>query len=172
MPLKVTSPLTVDASRFEVCAFSITMSPLVVSADQQCAREVSHEIDSGSRGATSPLDALMQGAACYFEAMAQQGRARLLLVEAPSILNVEQRLQISALAGEQELREGLADALPAATLAQAALPELTALVSAAFDHAALAIAAGASPEKFKAAMHLLLSQLLAPTANPIEHSVE
>ena len=32
VPLKVTSPLTVDASRFEVCAFSMTMSPLVVSA--------------------------------------------------------------------------------------------------------------------------------------------
>ena len=32
VPLNVTSPLTVEASRLEVCAFSMTMSPLVVSA--------------------------------------------------------------------------------------------------------------------------------------------
>ena len=32
LPLNVTSPFTVDASRLVVCAFSMTMSPLVVSA--------------------------------------------------------------------------------------------------------------------------------------------
>ena len=135
---------------------------LFLAVATECAREVSQEIDSGSRDAKSPLDALMRGAQCYFAAMAQGGRARLLLVEAPSILSAGQRLQISELAGGRELQQGLADALPAATLARAALPELTALVSAAFDQAALAIATGASPSKYKTAMHLLLSQLIRP----------
>ena len=138
---------------------------LFLAVAKQCAQEVADSIDAGSRDSTSPLDALMQGAQYYFAAMAQGGRARLLLLEAPSVLNVEQRLQISELTGEAQLQQGLADALPAAAAAHMALPQLASLISAAFDHAALAIAMGASPEKYQTAMHFLLSQLIRP---PIE----
>ena len=132
---------------------------LFLAVAVQCAQEVAESVGGGSHNSTSPLHALMQGAEAYFAAMAGGGRAHLLLVQAPSVMSVEQRLQISELAGEKELLEGLAAALPASIATQAPLPELTTLISAAFDHAALAIATGGSPEKYKAAMHMLLSQL-------------
>ncbi len=135
---------------------------LFLAVAMQCAQEVADRVDRDSQGATSPLDGLMQGAQAYFAAMAEDGRAYLLLVEAPSALGAEQRLRISELSGEKELHEGLAAAVPAAIAAHAPMPELTSLVSAAFDHAALAIATGASPKKYEVAMHLLLSQLVRP----------
>lgn len=141
----------------------VDKADVFLAVAKQCAQEVADSIDAGSRDSRSPLDALMQGAQCYFAAMAQGGRARLLLLEAPSVLNVEQRLQITELTGEAQLQQGLSDALPAA--AHIALPQLASLVSAAFDHAALAIAMGASPEKYQTAMHFLLSQLIRP---PVE----
>lgn len=137
---------------------------LFFAVAMQCAHEVAEQVARGSSASSSPLDALLCGAESYFAAMTEHGRARLLLLDSPSVLTVEQRLQLNALSGEKELRQGLAEALPAAANAAALLPELTALVSAAFDHAALAIAAGASPEKYKAAMRLLLSQLIRPPA--------
>ncbi len=137
---------------------------LFFAVAMQYAHEVADQVARGSSASSSPLDALLRGAESYLAAMAEHGRARLLLLDSPSVLTVEQRLQLNVLSGEKELRQGLADALPAAVNAAALLPELTALVSAAFDHATLAIAAGASPEKYKAAMRLLLSQLIRPPA--------
>ena len=137
---------------------------LFLAVAMQCAQEVADSVDQGSEGAISPLEGLMQGAKAYFAAMTQDGRAQLLLVQAPSALSIEQRLRIGELSGEKELREGLEAALPASTAARVPIAELTSLISAAFDQAALAIATGASPKNYEAAMHLLLSQLVRPTA--------
>lgn len=130
---------------------------------QQCAHEVAERVDAGSRTAGSPLDALLNGADSYFAAMAEHGRASLLLLEAPAILSAAQRLHLSELAGEHELQQGLAEALPASLAASVPLTALTSLVSAAFDHAALAIALGAPPSSYQVAIRLLLSQLIRPT---------
>jgi AcrR family transcriptional regulator len=138
----------------------VDKAELFLAVARQCAEEVASDVAGRSRNAKSPLDALTCGAEAYFAAMADGGRARLLLLEAPSILSLAQRQEISELAGAKELQEGLAQALPANVANETPLPELTSLVSAAFDQAALAIAAGASPKKYKAAMRLLLTQLV------------
>ncbi len=126
----------------------------------QCAQEVADSVDTAPDDPDRPVDALVRGAQAYFDAMSQEGRARLLLLEAPSVLTVEQRLQISELSGEKELQKGLAEALPAALAAAVSLPELTSLVSAAFDRAALEIATGGSQKDYKTAMQFMLSQLV------------
>lgn len=126
---------------------------------RQVAQEVADEIARGSRHHRKPVDALLAGARAYFAAMAAAGRARLLLLEAPAVLTAEQVLGLSDLAGFQALQEGLDDALkdgPGAV----PLRELSVLLSAAFDRAALAIARGEAAAPYEQAVRLLLSRLV------------
>lgn len=126
---------------------------------RQVAQEVADEIAQRSRHQPKPVDALLAGAQAYFAAMAEAGRARLLLLEAPAVLSAEQVLGLSDLAGFQALQEGLQNALnnrPEAV----PLRELSVLLSAAFDRAALAIARGEPAAPYEQAVRLLLSSLV------------
>ncbi|MCW5668855.1 MAG: TetR/AcrR family transcriptional regulator [Hydrogenophaga sp.] len=126
---------------------------------RQVAQEVADEIARRSRRPSTPLDALLAGTQAYFAAMAEAGRARLLLLEAPAVLSAEQVLGLSDLAGFQALQEGLQAAF---TDGPEALPlrELSVLLSAAFDRAALAIARGEQAAPYEQAVRLLLSSLV------------
>lgn len=126
---------------------------------RQVAQEVADEIAQGSRHHRKPVDALLAGARAYFAAMAEAGRARLLLLEAPAVLTAEQVLGLSDLAGFQALQDGLKDALKDSPEG-VALRELSVLLSAAFDRAALAIARGEAAEPYEQAVRLLLSRLV------------
>lgn len=126
---------------------------------QQVAQEVAEEIVKRSRPQKKPVDALLAGAQAYFAAMAEAGRARLLLLEAPAVLTAEQVLGLSDLAGFQALQDGLKDALKDRPEG-VPLRELSVLLSAAFDRAALAIARGEPSARYERAVHLLLSCLV------------
>jgi AcrR family transcriptional regulator len=125
----------------------------------QTAMEVAQAIDVQARDAATPLDALIQGAEGYFEAMAERGRARLLLIEAPSALSFEQRQQLYALSGQEQLEAGLKAALPKAQRDAWPIKALAAMISAAFDEAALAIAQGQNEVAYKQAMALMLRRI-------------
>jgi AcrR family transcriptional regulator len=127
---------------------------------RQVAQEVADEIAQRSRHQPKPVDALQAGAQAYFAAMAEAGRARLLLLEAPAVLSAEQVLGLSDLAGFQALQEGLQNALKDRPEAVLPLRELSVLLSAAFDRAALAIARGEPAELYEQAVRLLLSRLV------------
>jgi hypothetical protein len=130
---------------------------LLFIAASDMAMEVADAVIESSRKSKNALSALGDGAMGYFSAMAEEGRARILLLEAPAVLSSEQCAELSRLSGEQALEEGLREALSNdPTLPYA---ELAALVSAAFDRAALAIARGAPPKKYIVAMNLLLTRL-------------
>ena len=116
------------------------------------AVEVGAAIEERSAGNSSPREALMSGAAAYFEAMAVPGRTKLLLLEAPALLADEP--------AEESLRAGLAELLKGSKL-EPLLDPLTALISAAFDRAAIAIDAGASRKDYEAAIAALLDGLRA-----------
>ena len=63
---------------------------LLRAVAQQAADEVAADIEAGDAPPAAPLQALIDGAERYFAAMAGQGRARLLLLEAPAVTdNVE-----------------------------------------------------------------------------------
>ena len=105
--------------------------------------------------------ALRQGANAYFEAMAVTGRARLLLVEGPAVLGAEAMDALDCLSGRDTLREGLAYAVERGEARPMPLDEMAALLSAAFDKAALAIAAGESAGRYRGAIDRLIDGLLS-----------
>jgi AcrR family transcriptional regulator len=131
------------------------------AACQQVAQEVADEIEQRTRQSRKPLSALANGARAYFAAMAEAGRARLLLLEAPAVLSAEQLRALSDIAGFGALKEGLADAFGDGGSDSVPLHELSEVLSAAFDRAALAIARGEAAGPYQQAVRLLLSRLVA-----------
>ncbi|MCA0326350.1 MAG: TetR/AcrR family transcriptional regulator [Proteobacteria bacterium] len=133
----------------------------------QAADEVAAAVGQGGMAGATPLDRLLAGAEAYFAAMADAGRARLLLLDAPAVLSAERVRQLSERAGAAELAQGLRELLAAPARPLAALPgeaELAALaaqLSAAFDRAALAVARGEPGGAQRQALRRLLTGLAA-----------
>lgn len=127
---------------------------------QQVAQEVAEEIEQRTRQSRKPLNALVNGANAYFAAMAEAGRARLLLLEAPAVLSAELLMAMSDIAGFGALKEGLAEAFGDGGNDAVPLHELSVVLSAAFDRAALAIARGEAAGPYQQAIRLLLSRLV------------
>jgi AcrR family transcriptional regulator len=134
---------------------------LFLAVARRAAEEIAGAIAEQSDDVSSPLDALIASAEAYFRAMAENGRARLLLLDAPSILTPAQVDELSDLAGATELREGIAALLRSNASGAMPVDELTALLSASFDRAALAIASGAQEAPYRSAIELLLRGLAA-----------
>ncbi|BAT58154.1 transposon Tn10 TetC protein [Variibacter gotjawalensis] len=103
------------------------------------------------------LAQLIAGGAAYLEAMGAEGRTRLMLIEGPSVLGLAEMDEIDRANAGRTLEAGLAEALGSST---PHLKELSELLSAAFDRAALAIDAGAAPDDFRGAIEILLSRVV------------
>jgi AcrR family transcriptional regulator len=134
-------------------------SELFFIVAKNMAEEVAQSVSEKSKKSIGALNSLGDGAKGYFAAMAEDGRARVLLLDAPSALSPGQCAELSQLSGEKELEDGLRAAMAADHDKKVPYAELAALVSAAFDRAALAIANGAPPKTYIAAMNLLLARL-------------
>ncbi|ASY64957.1 Transcriptional regulator, TetR family [Sinorhizobium sojae CCBAU 05684] len=114
-----------------------------------------------SAGDLSAREALLAGAAAYFEAMAVPGRVRLLLLDGPAVLGVTEMAAIDAAHGGRTLEEGLAAALAPRRLGDKAIKAMAFLLSAAFDRAALEIDAGAARADYAYAIDRLIDRLIA-----------
>ncbi|MBB4237839.1 TetR/AcrR family transcriptional regulator [Rhizobium esperanzae] len=117
---------------------------------------VAEAIAASSAPGEGPRAALIAGASAYFSAMAQPGRTRLLLMEAPAVLGLPATAAMDAENAEATLRAGLAALMPQAG---ALLGPLTSLLSAAFDRAAIAIDAGGERRDYEQAITALLDGL-------------
>lgn len=126
------------------------------------AAAVAARIESDTTDETSPIEALMTGAEAYFAAMSEPGRTRLLLLDGPAVLGPEAMNEIDRDTGARELREGLGYAMDKGILKAVPLDAVTALLSAAFDRAALAIVSGEPADEYRAAMGALIEGLRAP----------
>jgi AcrR family transcriptional regulator len=120
---------------------------------------VASDIDRGAASAATPRDALVSGASAYFAAMAVEGRARLMLLEAPAVLGVERTAEIDRDNAEDRLREGVSDYLGAAVSADE-VRALTNLLSSAFDRAVLEIERGGAHSLYEAAIARLIDGLI------------
>ncbi len=98
-------------------------------------------------------DSFAEGAAAYFTAMAQPGRARILLRDGPAVLGVDAMAAIDAETGGATLFDAIKAAHPA--LPDPVVTRLAELLSAAFDRAALSIADGADQAAWLTAITLL-----------------
>ena len=126
------------------------------------AAAVATDIGERARPAGSARAALLLGASAYFDAMAVPGRTRLLLLEAPAVLGIAAGPADRDHA-EETLKAGLGDLLGSAA-GDDRLGALTALLSAAFDRAALAIAAGGNRGAYEDAVADLIDGLVSPPA--------
>lgn len=114
------------------------------------ATAIAAEIEaSGSIGLT-PIETLIQGGEAFLTAMRIQGRARLLLVEAPAALGSDHLAHMDALIRARGLETGL----QAAGIEQPG--PLATLLSAAYDRAALAIDRGEPPGPWRMGLKRLL----------------
>lgn len=125
------------------------------------AQAVAEEIAASGAPDLSPREALIEGSMAYLEAMSVPGRTRLLLVDGPAVLGPGEVAAIEEAHAARTLREGL-EAIAGSLQRPFPVPAMTALLSAAFDRAALAIEAGADPNAFKAAMIGLVERVTAP----------
>jgi len=125
------------------------------------AKAVADEIADAAAPDKPPREALVAGSLAYLDAMSVPGRARLLLVDGPAVLGPAEIAAIDEANAAGSLREGLEAALGPARRAFS-VPAMTALLSAAFDRAALAIEAGADPAEFRSAMIALVERIVAP----------
>jgi AcrR family transcriptional regulator len=125
------------------------------------AQAVASEIEASGSPDASPRAALLDGSLAYLEAMSVSGRTRLLLVDGPAVLGPGETAAIDEAHAARTLREGL-EAVAGSLRHPLPVAALTALLSAAFDRAALAIAEGADPLAFKAAMIGLVERVTAP----------
>lgn len=123
------------------------------------AMAVASDIDHGAAPAGTPREALISGASAYFAAMAVEGRARLMLLEAPAVLGVERSAEIDRDNAEDRLLEGVSDYLGAAASADE-VRALTNLLSSAFDRAVLEIERGGKPSLYEAAIARLIDGLI------------
>ena len=128
----------------------------VVAAE---AAQIAKEIEAKSSQEMPPVEALIQGANAYFEAMREPGRVRLLLLEGPAVLGPEEMRRIDLETGGQELRHGINDAL-GENASPIKVDICADLISAMFDRAALACEGGADIKSYEQEITSLLSILV------------
>lgn len=124
------------------------------------AQQVADEIATNTDDVDDPMDALLRGTEVYFAAMTHPDRARLLLLEGPSVLGRKEMDRIDKLTGGQELLNGLAYAVKKNGINNLPLEPLAEILSAALDRAALAISEGGDPESYMRAAKSLIGGLL------------
>ncbi len=120
------------------------------------AGKVSQEIESASTGSVTARDGILDGTRAYFDCLAVPGRIRLLLLDGPSVLGPDTMQQLNEKYSEASLKEGLRELFAVSGKAPDLLDAFTGLLGAAFDRAALAIAAGASRKEYEQAIAALI----------------
>jgi AcrR family transcriptional regulator len=136
-------------------ADKLALFDAVVAAE---AEALTLEIERASEAASA--DSLGAGTSAFFDAMAEPGRARLLLVDGPAVLGRERMDDIDAGHGRRSLRAGLAATRP--DLSPETLDAMSAVLSAAFDRAALDIAEGANDAPYLEALMALMAGAGSP----------
>jgi len=126
------------------------------------SRLIAGEIDAASPRSTPAREALIAGGRAFLSAMGERGRTRLLLLDGPAVLGRQELDSIDLEVGAaRSLREGLAYAMRSGAIRPLPLDALTGLLSAAFDRAALALAAGAPVEDQFAVLSAMIEGLRA-----------
>ncbi|MCM3606073.1 TetR/AcrR family transcriptional regulator [Cupriavidus pauculus] len=128
------------------------------------ARAVADEIERAAPHDVPIRDALIAGSLAYLKAMRVPGRTQLLLIDGPAVLGAAEIFALDARHAGRTLREGLRAAVGHGLADDAPADALAALLSAAFDRAALEIAAGADAASFEAAIVGLIDRTVAAPA--------
>lgn len=120
---------------------------------------IAAEIEAAGSAADTPLQMLHNGASAYLRAMQREGRTRLILIEAPSVLGFETVDAIDAQYGRRTLLQGLEAVMRPSP--GTSLIAVVNVLSAAFDRAAIAISAGGDFSDYDTALKQLMDGLVA-----------
>lgn len=123
------------------------------------AASVAEEIERATPAALSAKDALLAGGEAFLAAMALPGRTRLLLLDGPAVLGRAVMDRIDGKHSARTLKEGLSMAMKEGKMKKVPLDALTALLSATFDRAALAIEAGTTRQEVNSALGAVIEGL-------------
>ncbi|QDG76840.1 TetR/AcrR family transcriptional regulator [Labrenzia sp. PHM005] len=126
----------------------------------QEAEAVAADIDADTNTSQTPLEAFMAGAQAYFSALSVPGRAKILLLEGPTVLGLQEMTEVDRITGGATLLEGLRHSARNGFVQNIPLEPLADLLSAAFDRAALEIANGADRSSYETATKALLAGVL------------
>lgn len=140
---------------------------LFAAVVEQEAKAVAAEVDAASPEGGSVRDMLIRGGEAFIAAMQQPGRTRLLLLDGPAVLGRTEMDAIDARHGARSLKGGVTFAVREGAMSRDLPIEATAaLLSAAFDRAALAIHAGGNPGNYASSLTKLIDGLmLRPTSS-------
>jgi len=127
---------------------------------RQESEAIASDINTGTNTGQTPLEAFMAGASAYFSAMSVPGRAKVMLLEGPTVLGLAEMAEIDRETGGATLLEGLRHAARHGALRDIPLEPLADLLSSAFDRAALAIANGEDRTAYETATRKLLAGIL------------
>ncbi len=97
-----------------------------------------HQAAEGGEDEPGPVKALIRGGEGFLAAMQDEGRRRILIVDAPAVLGRARVDEIDARHGLHTLVEGVGTAIEAGAIKNLPLLPLAHLLSAMFDRAALA----------------------------------
>lgn len=122
------------------------------------AEAVTADILAATPDGLAPRAALIAGSQAYLAAMTVPGRTRLLLIDGPAVLGRAEMLAMDEDNAADTLREGLLVAITRND--KVSVDALSALLSAAFDRAALDIDGGADAAEVRAALLWLLGKML------------
>ncbi len=126
--------------------------------EEEC-KAVAGAIERQSGEAENALQSLKMGSDAFITAMAEQGRTRIILIEAPSVLGRDVLTAIEDRYARGMLGEGLEAAMNEGGLERLPVAIMTELLSAMFDSAALQIESGVSRDEVLAAVHRLIDGL-------------
>ncbi|OOG74467.1 TetR family transcriptional regulator [Sinorhizobium sp. A49] len=129
-------------------------------ADRE-AGAVAARIERATIDDLTPREALITGARAFFDAMAEPGRIRILLLDGPAVLGTREMAAIDAANAQRTLEDGLAEAMAPKVVDRDALAATATLLSAAFDRAALEIAEGAPTNLYVEAISHLIDGLIS-----------
>ena len=121
---------------------------------------VAREIERATPPSLGADTALIQGGYAFLQAMAEPGRTRMLLLEAPAVLGRDAVTHIEQENSARTLYQGVVAAIERGRMKPLPIDELVELLAAMFDRAALAIEAGASPDSVQQALEGILAGLL------------
>jgi AcrR family transcriptional regulator len=111
----------------------------VVEAEQAA---VAGAIEAAAGAAGDPVGQIVAGGEGFIAAMAEPGRRRILLIDGPAVLGRERLEAGEAAHARRTLDEGLAAAMAARLIRPAPVRELSDLLGALFDRAALVAVEG------------------------------
>ncbi len=121
---------------------------------------VADAIEQASDDHDNVRRALVRGGEAFLDAMALPGRTRLLLLDGPAVLGRDVMDGIDDAHAGRTLREGIAEGIARGDIEPLPADALAALLSAAFDRAALAIEAGGDADALRRCLDALVDGLV------------